>query len=26
VSQSQPIAFADAYGAGLVDAGAAVGR
>jgi subtilisin family serine protease len=25
VSQSQPIAFADAYGAGLVDAGAAVG-
>ena len=26
VNQSQPIAFADAYGAGLVDAGAAVGR
>jgi lantibiotic leader peptide-processing serine protease len=26
VSQSQAIAFADAYGAGLVDAGAAVGR
>lgn len=26
VSQSQPIAFPDAYGAGLVDAGAAVGR
>ena len=26
VSQSQPIAFADAYGAGLVDAGAAVSR
>jgi hypothetical protein len=26
VSQSQPIAFADAYGAGLVDAGAALGR
>ena len=26
VSQTQPIAFADAYGAGLVDAGAAVGR
>ena len=26
VSQSHPIAFADAYGAGLVDASAAVGR
>jgi subtilisin family serine protease len=26
VSQSRPIAFADAYGAGLVDAGAAVSR
>jgi subtilisin family serine protease len=26
LSQSQPIAFADAYGAGLVDAGAAVGH
>jgi subtilisin family serine protease len=26
VSQSQPIGFADAYGAGLVDAGTAVGR
>ena len=26
VNQTQPIAFADAYGAGLVDAGAAVGR
>jgi lantibiotic leader peptide-processing serine protease len=26
VSQSQPIGFADAYGAGLVDAAAAVGR
>jgi subtilisin family serine protease len=26
VSRSQPIAFSDAYGAGLVDAGAAVGR
>jgi hypothetical protein len=26
VDQSHPIAFGDAYGAGLVDAGAAVGR
>ena len=26
VSQTQPIAFADAYGAGLLDAGVAVGR
>jgi hypothetical protein len=26
IDQTRPIAFSDAYGAGLVDAGAAVGR